>query len=778
MIRILHLEDNSLDARLVAEYLLDAQLEFDIQVVSDSSEFVAAIDSQAFDLVLADYYLPGFDGIAAMRMLQEREILTPVILVSGKIGEEAAIEGLKSGAVDYILKDSLRRLGPAVYRALEEHQKYMHALQVEREIRKQAQVQRQAEQIGGLGSFEWNLSTQASYWSAGLNRIHGIDEGDDSPGFPDYFERFVHQEDRERLMLFFQQSVKQGGTLDMEYRIHRTDGPLRYLRCQASFAQHRSETIMAGVIQDITEQKLAIESLTRSEEKYRNLVEQATDGIMLSDEQLRFVEVNRSAIDMLDAEAPRDLLGKDPRLILDRDELAERPLDMERLMSGQPVTNVRKVHTLKGRQKFLELTSKRLPGGKIQTAFRDVTDRVEAINALEELNRHLDDRVQEATAMLREQEEKYRLISENASDLIAQTDAAGTFLYLSPSFQELLGYDPERWLGKTMEPLVIEADREAWRETFFKHLEQPQDVFTHSYRVQDAQGQVIWVETKYRMLRNQAGEVLTLHTATRDINERKRAEEDIARAFKRERELIELRAQFVSMASHQFRTPLTVINSNMQLMEILGIDKREPKVADVIRRVQNETARLTSLMNDVLVLGKLNAHKIRPKFEVTDLKEFLEELTEQHFGPQPDGRQLQLELPETMPKVVFDPGLISHVLINLIGNAFKYSEGQAAPRLRLHVYPEAWELGLIDQGIGVPVAEQERLFEPFYRAGNTEGITGTGLGLVIAREFTELHRGDIWFQPGKPRGSEFWIKIPRDLSPFEGSQKAAKSSVR
>jgi CheY-like chemotaxis protein len=138
-LRILHLEDNGNDAELIREDLADGGIDCDIVRVETREEFVAALERGGFDLILADYLLPLFDGLSALAIRQERCPDLPFVFVSGQIGEERAIESLKSGATDYVLKDRLSRLVPAVNRALAEQQERTRRKEAEEETKRLVQ---------------------------------------------------------------------------------------------------------------------------------------------------------------------------------------------------------------------------------------------------------------------------------------------------------------------------------------------------------------------------------------------------------------------------------------------------------------------------------------------------------------------------------------------------------------------------------------------------------------------------------------------------------------
>lgn len=760
MIQILHLEDNPLDARLIKERLVEEHLQPEITLVSREQPFTDALQSHSFDIILADYYLPGFTGLKALQIVKDLGIPTPVILISGKLGEEAAVESLQQGAVDYILKDNLQRLGPAVKRAMEEYEQQRRNREIELELIKSGELFRSAESIGRLGTFEWNFVRDTLYWSDGIFDIFGQDKKTTIPSFELYAEH-IHPDNKEEVIQSIQQALKSNSPVDSTYKITTKSGGIKHIRTTGSVYPDLSgnPAILVGVCQDISAQISTILKLEKSEEKYRTLVEQATDGILISDGKLKIKEVNHSALHILECTDPDVLINQQPNAFLPIHEIEKKPIEIEAIHLG-PITNVREITTFQGNVKVLEITSKLISDDRIQTVLRDVTDREEARRALEELNRSLDERVKIAASEARENAAKFRLISENSSDLITQSDSNGRITYVSPSVKDILGNHPDFYSSKSFADLLPLAWQQRWNELMEKLLHRQSETLILQHEIYQETGATIWMETVCKGIWDTQGHLNTIQTASRDIHDRKQAEVETKKAIDRERELTELRAHFVSMASHQFRTPLTVIDSNVQLMELIQIDKYDPRVKNILNRISKETSRLTELMNDVLILGKLNARRLETNPEKVDVSQLVKRVVEEHFFQQMDGRDISISVVGPPPLVVLDPALTEHTLTNLINNAFKYSPGKRNPLLIIETRGDECVISIRDFGIGVPKDDREHLFESFYRGDNTKEFSGTGLGLVIAKEFVDLQGGDIGYESPDEEGSLFWISFP------------------
>jgi len=237
-------------------------------------------------------------------------------------------------------------------------------------------------------------------------------------------------------------------------------------------------------------------------------------------------------------------------------------------------------------------------------------------------------------------------------------------------------------------------------------------------------------------------------------------------SLSKEKELGQLKTSFVSIASHQFRTPLAVIQSNTELLEMLNdMDvKQEPeKYKKITNRITGAISKMTDLMDEVLVLGKLTSGNIHYKPEDLDLVEFSNVLIQQFNSIQKDGRTLDVIINSAPYTVWLDPKLLGHALTNLITNAFKYSVGKDNPELCIHFKPTEVVLSVKDYGLGIPEEEQLHLFEPFFRAVNVTEIQGTGLGLSIAKEYVEVNKGQITAASVLGEGSCFAITFKREV---------------
>lgn len=244
------------------------------------------------------------------------------------------------------------------------------------------------------------------------------------------------------------------------------------------------------------------------------------------------------------------------------------------------------------------------------------------------------------------------------------------------------------------------------------------------------------------------------------ISELNKTKEELDEAIAKERELNELKSRFVSMASHEFRTPLTTILSSLSLATKYAEQNDTEKQMKHINRIKTAVSNLTDILNDVLSISKLEEGKIHVNIEELDIKalatEIVQELditTVHHIDYTHTGTET----------ISCDAKILRHILLNLLSNAIKFSPETEIIHLNTEVKNNTLHIVVKDKGIGMSEEDQQHLFERFYRAPNAANIQGTGLGLNIVAKYIEMLNGEITCQSKLNQGTTFTIKIPLNL---------------
>src|SRR6202050_589672 len=227
-LRILYLEDDPADVELIQETLATDDIRCFVTRVETEDSFVAFLEQGGFDLILADYTLPSFDGLSALKIAQQRWPQVPLIFVSGTLGEEVAIEALKTGATDYVSKARLSRIVPSVQRALREAEERTSLRRAEEALRRSEVYLTEAQKLSHTGSFGWDLSTGKIYWSQETFRIFEFDPPTE-PTLELVFHR-THPEDKELVRQTIDRVTQERKNFDFEHRLLTPKGSVKYLR--------------------------------------------------------------------------------------------------------------------------------------------------------------------------------------------------------------------------------------------------------------------------------------------------------------------------------------------------------------------------------------------------------------------------------------------------------------------------------------------------------------------------------------------------------------------
>jgi PAS domain S-box-containing protein len=228
-LRVLHLEDDIRDTELVQATLEGEGIQGELTRVETEHDFIAALKLRSLDLIVADYTLPSFDGLSALKIAQRHAPAVPFIFVSGTLGEDVAIEALKTGATDYVLKTRLARLGPAVTRALREAQEKAERARAETSLRQSEAFLAEGQRISHTGTWSWNVSSGKIAWSEEHFRIFGFDSEKTEPSFQLFLET-VHPEDRSFVKRSLDEAVRERSGFAMEFRIALADGSIKHVQ--------------------------------------------------------------------------------------------------------------------------------------------------------------------------------------------------------------------------------------------------------------------------------------------------------------------------------------------------------------------------------------------------------------------------------------------------------------------------------------------------------------------------------------------------------------------
>jgi PAS domain S-box-containing protein len=307
-LKILYLEDDPKDADLVLAMLEAEGVTCRVTLVETKAAFLAGLGQEGIDLILADYSLPTFDGISALKIAAEKRPEVPFIFVSGAMGEEVAIEALKIGATDYVLKTRLSRILPAVQRALREGQARVERASAEEALRRSEAYLAEGQRLSHTGSFGWHVQSGENYWSDETYRIFEFDRATRA-NVSLVFER-VHPDDAEAVRKVIEQAARDGKDFEHQYRLLMPDGSVKYVHVVAhALVGGGGGLEFTGAVMDETAAKQAEEALRLSEEQWRDVFENNPIMYFMVDAAGKIMAVNSFGAEQLGCKV-EELLGQ------------------------------------------------------------------------------------------------------------------------------------------------------------------------------------------------------------------------------------------------------------------------------------------------------------------------------------------------------------------------------------------------------------------------------------------------------------------------------------
>jgi len=383
-----------------------------------------------------------------------------------------------------------------------------------------------------------------------------------------------------------------------------------------------------------------------------------------------------------------------------------------------------------------------------------------------------------------------KAIIENAIDGIITINSHGIIESINPAACNLFQYSPGEVIGKNVSVLMPPPDKELhdgyinrYQNTGKPHiigfgrevkgLKKDGSVFPFRLGVSEVQfsGRKIYTGFIHDLTREKEAEERLKEYAVHleelveertislkhSVSELLQAKEEVSLSLEKEKELGQMKSRFVSMASHEFRTPLSSIQLSAILVEKYAQEFSNPNISKHIAKIKTSVGNLTGILNDFLSLEKLEAGKVEPVFTEFNLVKFGEEITEEMQLVAKQNQNIIYQHTGTTSVFKLDPALLKNCIINLISNAIKYSGENTFIEFNTEVASDQLVVVVKDNGIGIPESDQKHLFEAFFRAHNTGNISGTGLGLNIVARYVGLINGTVQFESKVNYGTSFTL---------------------
>ena len=438
------------------------------------------------------------------------------------------------------------------------------------------------------------------------------------------------------------------------------------------------------------------------------------------------------------------------------------------LSAGEDVTDIRKheLTIIDNSEKIKNLNE------QLEARVKERTKALaETLDQLEAANRDLQLEVMQRKAAeerLKKNQQLYHIMAHHfPNGMIGMIDRDLHYVLVDGSELENLGFKPQDLLGQRifndLYPLVSTASE--------KYLLQAFEGKTTCF-------EVLILSRPYHVtavpIPDTDGSIKELLVVIRNIADIKKIESDLRKNLEIEKELNELKSRFVTMASHEFRTPLSTILSSVFLLEKYSGSEFDEKKNKHIERIKHTVHNLTEILNDFLSLGRLEEGKVKVNLEEINVYELIKDVVaEMSEVKKPDQQVIFSHTGGQL--AILDKMLFRNIVINLVYNAIKYSPNATAIEVTSELNDEYLYFTIADQGIGIPEEAKSRIFERFYRASNSNGIQGTGLGLHLVKKYSELLHGKVEFESEEGSGSRFSVRL--QLIPEQKVSPTSNSNI-
>jgi PAS domain S-box-containing protein len=754
-LRLLSVEDDPKDAELIQGLLETEGIVCEMTRVDNQASLLDLLQQGGGDLILADYSLPSFDGISALKLANKVCPEVPFIFVSGTLGEEVAIEALKLGATDYVLKTRLSRLAPSVRRALREATERAERKKAEESLRRSETYLAEAQGLSHTGSFGWKPSTGEIIWSEETLRIFQYDRST-TPTLQLILQR-VHPEDATLVRQTIERALQEENNFEHAYRLLMPDGSVKYVHVVARALSDESGGIeFVGAVMDVTAAK-QVEQTLRESEAYlaeaQKLTHTGSWARVAATGEIRYW-----------SEECYRVLGFDPHDGLptfatflehvhpeDRGKVRERARTAEREKVQyeveyrilQPGGEIRDIHVI---------------GHPVVSPFGNLVEFVGTVMDVTERKR-AEEALRRSETYLAEAQK----LTHTGSWVWAVAEKRA--LHLSEEWYRVYGFDPNDGIPDWNKPVqrMHPDDRARWQQVFDRAIIEKSD-YEADYRILLPDGAVRHIHSVGHPVLDASGKLVQFVGSSSDVTERKQAEEalrqtraDLARISR-----VTTMGELTASLAHEVNQPIAAAATNANTC-LRWLARDQPNLEEAraaASRVVKDAARAAEIMTRVRSLFKKESLR-REWLDVNDIiREMIDLLRSEAIRY---SISMRADLSEDLPQIMGDRVQLQQVTMNLIINsidAMKHLDGTREIAITSQqAENEQLQVSVSDTGIGLPSQQADQIFNAFF----TTKDHGTGMGLRISRSIIESHGGRLWASNNYPRGASFSFTLPTEV---------------
>ncbi|MDR6563467.1 MULTISPECIES: PAS domain-containing sensor histidine kinase [unclassified Arcicella] len=485
---------------------------------------------------------------------------------------------------------------------------------------------------------------------------------------------------------------------------------------------------------------------------YENILLNIPADIVVFDKEHRYLFVNKKAIQ--NQEIREWIIGKD-----DFEYVKYRGKDISIAQKRRALFN----HVINNRASSEIIEETITPLGTTQYNLRRIHPFYTDDNELDLIVGYGIDitSIKNAEELINRREKNLAQITEILNIAVIVIDKSFNVTYANSSFDTTFGYIDGEIIGKKIDEIKIANFSSIRDEILFSQKKDDYQFKTKEFQFKDKYGSKKYLSVycipSYTIDTNEIFYAIFFS----DVTDQHLAFDELQKIVEKEKRLNELKSGFVNIVSHEMRTPLSVIQSSAQIIEMLSENDNLDKEAINFHttRIVSEVVGMETLMDELLLISKIESGKVDFKPFPQDLENFVRVVIHEKYAQLADDRQIKVIVKGEKQQVAFDRMMMNHILSNIIGNAFKYSEGKQAPIIQLHYRNNAVSVMVVDSGIGIPEKDLQNLFKAFSRASNVDGVKGTGLGLHVVKFFVDFHNAKISCRSQVNKGTSILLEF-------------------
>ncbi|GMT44838.1 MAG: hypothetical protein IEMM0006_0670 [bacterium] len=738
-LRILIIEDNPSDDKLL-RHELSRTFDFEAITVETEHDILEKLYSFHPELILSDYSMPGFSGMRALEICNEKSPFTPFIIVTGSINEEVAVKCIKAGASDYVTKEHLMRLNVSVKSVLEQQKILVEKEKAKEELYESLERFRKFVENDISGDY---LETEDKVIYCN-KKVFDIFEFDDLDQLNAYGTKNLYEDQNDREKFMDELRLK-GKVEGFEVRMHTRTGRKIVLleNAYGEFDEKGRLLQLQGYLIDITQRISAEEKLKHSENLFRTLAENTSAGIVIYNYE-KFLYANPAITHLLgySEEEMKAMHFWDIVHPLDRALVKRRGQRRVKKMSV-PKNYQFRMLTKTGETRWVDFTA-----GYLQFEGKNA-----GIGSIHDITKE------------KQAGEEIRMLSaavEQSPLSVVITNLDAKIEYVNDSFTRITGYTFQEVVGQNSSILQSGETPQSVYDDLWETLLKGR-VWRGEFINKRKNGENYYEYAVIAPIKDEAGKVRRFIAMKEDVTRRKQLEIDLRVAKAKAEDANRLKAAFLANISHELRTPLNGILGFSEL--ILEIGEIET-IQEMSRYINESGQRLLRTLDMIIAISRLDSGTYEVKKEGLDvIAEFRNIYTKRLPQAQSKNLKMILETEFERFELLGDRNIISEAIEEIVDNAIKFTNegkinlkaGKTIIKEREFIYFE-----IKDTGIGISKKNQESIFEDFRQASTGYGrkYEGNGLGLSLAQKYVELIGGFLKLRSSEGKGSAFTIYIP------------------